>query len=165
MALIVEDGSYVSTANTYVDVDYVDTYFEDRDNSTWDAATDESRERAILYAGQYLNSLTWKGYKTRRYQRMSWPRQGARDEDGFLVESTVIIERIKQAQCEAALRELTSGTLQPDLTSSNFVKKKKVDILETEFFQNAPARTLFPAVKGLLKGLIYSNNNWELIRS
>ncbi len=165
MALTVEDGSYVSNANTYIDVDFADSYFEDRNNSTWDAATDEAKDRSILYAGQYLNSLNWKGYKTRYDQRMSWPRGGCYDEDGFLVESTVILLRIKHAQCEAALRELTSGTLQPDLTNSDYVKRKTVDILTTEYFQGAPVRTVFPVVKGLLKGLIYSSSNWQIARS
>jgi len=165
MPLIVEDGSYVTISNTYIDQDFADTYFEDRNNSTWAAATDETKERAILYAGQYLNFLNWKGYKMQYKQPMAWPRAGCYDEDGRLIAYNIILSRVKYAQCEAALRELTEGTLQPDLTNANYVKRTKVDILEKEYFSGAPARTMFPMVKGYLKGLIFGGNSWDLIRS
>ena len=166
MSLVVETGSLAtSTANSYVDLDYADTYFEDRYNSTWANASDDDKERALLYAGVYLNSLPWKGYKSKGTQGMMWPRIYLQDEDGYYVDDDIVPTRVKYAQCEAALRELTSGTLQPDLARGGKIKRQKVDVLETEWFDGASSKTEFTVIQELLKGYLRTKGSMLIRRS
>lgn len=80
-----------------------------------------------------------------------------------LIDPTVISDKLKQAQSEIAYR-LSTG-LDPAQAPENGVKRKKVDVLETEFFSSTSGQTgskfldYMPHAKALLKGLVVMDEN------
>lgn len=79
MALIVEDGTSISSANAYCALATADAYHFDRHNDAWlGSNTDDRREAAIVRACAYLDAKyrgRYPGYRTKgRAQGMEWPR-------------------------------------------------------------------------------------------
>src|SRR5687767_15226190 len=109
MAIIVEDGTGLSTAESYITVAYADTYHTDRGQTTW-TGTDAAKEAALRRALAYLDGRYGPRFnglrKLGRDQALMWPRVGASDSEGWLIDDTVIPAELKRAQAEAALREL-----------------------------------------------------------
>ena len=100
MAVIVEDGTIVENANSYVDVTFVDTYATAFGYDTW-AGTTEEKEAAVLKSAIYVDSKNYVGGIVSGVQEMSWPRTGA-IVNGFLIDTDIIPTKIKNAQAEAA---------------------------------------------------------------
>lgn len=114
MALIVEDGTRVAGANTYVDISYSEDYFEARGDTVWAGLSLEDKEFALIKAADYIESrfaYEFIGYMVDRDQAMQWPRQDAVLPDGWWVQSDEIPKRLKDAQCEYALQAAISGEL------------------------------------------------------
>lgn len=165
MAIVVEDGTGVAGAETFISVTDADTYHINRTATAWTDATTEAKESALRKSKDYLEGkyrLRWKGTRATQGQPLSWPRTGVYDQDGYLIASTTIPQALKDAQAEAALRAL-SADLQPDLERGGAVKREKVDVIEVEYFGAAAGETLRPTVDRLLLGLIRSKN--ELVRA
>jgi hypothetical protein len=87
-------------------------------------------------------------------------------EDGFPLAADVVPIGVRLAVCEAALREvLTPGSLAPDDVDAGRIRKEKVDVLETEYFENAPVRPRFPAVERLLRPYLATGISTPLERA
>lgn len=165
ITLTKEDGSVVANANTYVEVADVDAYATNHGYSEWEGDAD-TKAAAILRGMNYIESYNFKGKKTARDNPLKWPRAEVRDEDDYLLESDEIPDEVVKATCEAAYREVVSpGVLQEDRTTG--IKRKKVDVLETEYFQGGGggASTVFTAIDHLLAGLIYSSFSMPVTRT
>ena len=74
--LIVEDGTIVAGANTFVDVATVLTYATDHGDTTWALSTVAAQTSAILNAMIYLEAKPFKGYPSTSDQSLVWPRGG-----------------------------------------------------------------------------------------
>ncbi len=82
---------------------------------------------------------------------------------------------MKEAEAEATFREFNSArSLEPDLgvddlAATSGVKKKKVDVLETEYFsvseRGSLQRKYYTIIRGLLKGLIHDSTSIDIERS
>jgi hypothetical protein len=156
--LIIEDGSIVADANSYVTYDYVTAYHALRGNSAWAAGNVLDKQYAIIRATQAIDSLykgKWKGNQTEYgTQELEWPREEAYV-NGVELDDDLIPASLKKAVAEAALKELaTPGTLTPDLDRGGEIKKIKADVVEIEYMDGANATTTFTAIDGLLGDLI-----------
>lgn len=135
MALVIEDGTIVAGANSYVDVAEAKAYATARGVDL--GADDALIERRLLEAMDYLESLRYKGSPTDpETQVLSWPRCGVYY-DSRTIASGVIPDRLKNAQSQLVI-ELTNGVvLWANVSASDgsakFVKREKVDVIETEF--------------------------------
>jgi len=151
--MIVEDGTGLETANSYVSVVDCDTYHLDRGNTAWtgDSAVKEAAliKAAQFIDGRYLNK--WKGIPLTSVQSLCWPRENIYDERDVEIEG--IPNRLKYAVCEAAIKSLTDD-LNPDLERGGRIKREKVGPIDTEYADNAPARTSFPVIADLLTGYL-----------
>jgi hypothetical protein len=159
ITLIVEDGTLVTGANTFVSLTDCDTYHEEEGNTSWSSATTDNRLVAIVKAARYLDRHykgRWKGTKVDQYQYMPWPRGGVYDADGFAISITCIPPAVKFAQCEAALR-LLSSSMDPDLERGGEIVKEEIDVLSIEYSPDAPAGTVYQVIDSLLSDLIKSN--------
>ena len=176
MALIVEDGTVVTGANTYATAETVDAYCDARlltmtvGDVEGDAVSDEdpeAKDAAILRAMVYIESCNYKGVKTDRDNPLKWPRDGVDDIDGFAVDSDEIPQEVINALSQAFYEEMTEpGSLQPSIGRDDLVKKEKIDVIETEYFEHgSPARTQFTIVIDYLKGLLESSVNVKVMRS
>jgi len=163
MALIVEDGSGVESANTYVATADIDTYCSDLGLTAWAAGTTPEKEAANLRAMQYIESLSYKGIKSNSDYSLKFPRYDIWTEDGYLIDSDEIPNDLKKAVCRAAYEEIVSlGILQSNLTRSDFTKREKVSSIEMEY-DKFHYETVFRTIKGLLKDLVESKT--RLIRT
>lgn len=183
MAFTVEDGTIVAGANSYTTVADADSYFGDRANADWAALDTPTKQSLLVKATDYLVQKyrnRWKGMRVNIKQTLDWPRAGVQIEDyfdpqqgprlfpfeglAFLVPTDIVPDEVKHACCEAAIRA-KAAPLAPDLKRGGMVKSKKIDVIETEYFEGAPATTSYQAVEMLIKIYLKSGRLTELLRS
>lgn len=138
-----------------------DTYHDDRGNATW-TGTDSVKETALLRASEYVDYQfrpSFPGYKAGlRSQTREWPRDWAYDEENNSIPSDEVPIEVERATYEAALRELTDpGSLLPDFTPNQQVKREKVDVLEVEYtgpMGPESAKPILTIVRGILQPIL-----------
>ena len=118
MPLIVEDGTGIINADSYVSASEFGTYADDNGLSYADFSDDEI-EQAIRRGTRYIDgnyASRWPGSKTYgRDQRLAWPRENVLDSDGSEIPDNEIPWDLKAATIEASHRELIEpGGLVPD---------------------------------------------------
>lgn len=134
--LIVEDGTCVSGANSYVSLEYADEYMRNAGYTSWNGKTENERKSYLINATKYIDrtysKIGWKGIKKyHRKQSLCFPRVELFDKDGD--EVTGIPEELKQAVCEAGFISTTTS-LFATKDASGSVKRQKVDVLEVEYY-------------------------------
>lgn len=124
MALIVEDGTVVAGAESYVTVAEADAYHTARGNAAWDDV--EDKEAALRRATDYMVRMyrqRWKGIRKNIAQTLDWPREmvytepfmrGGVGEYPYLVSNIIVPAEVKTACIEFALRA-AAAALAPDL--------------------------------------------------
>ncbi|WP_319476848.1 DnaT-like ssDNA-binding protein [Marispirochaeta aestuarii] len=101
---IVEDGSGVPGATSYLSILQADEYHGPRLNSVWINAQPAEKEKALIEASRYLEEEfghKWVGFRRSCYQGLGWPRYGARNGLGERIEG--IPRGVLRAAAEAAL--------------------------------------------------------------
>jgi len=102
MALVVEDGTGKSNAESYLSVADCDTYHTNMGNTGW-AGDATVKEVALRKATKFLDNkfrLRWKGTRTNEDQALAWPRSNVEDIDGFYYDSDGIPQTLKDATAE-----------------------------------------------------------------
>lgn len=157
--MIVEDGTGLSTAQSYVSVADADAYHTAHGNATW-TGVDALKEAALVRATQALDArYSWQGYRLVETQALDWPRYDAYDVDGYYLSG--VPQGIKDALCEMALLELvTPGELTESVEVS--VKREKVGPLETEYYEHP--RTSYPAVENALRRIVRHTGGIQIVR-
>lgn len=159
------------STNSYVDVATATAYLEGRLNaSAWTSST--SQEVALVEAFRELNLKTYNGEKANDTQAGQWPRQWAPDPDspwGWYFDSTVIPQRIKDAQCELALEFLKAGTTDlAALQSNTGLIEDTIDVITKRWDVNRTVTSglaRFPRVEALVAPLLAgSSNSVKVIR-
>jgi len=136
MALIIEDGSGKSDAQSYVDTTFVDAYFALR-GVTY-ASTDADIINGMDYFEAYYGNNI-KGEKLVDTQSLAFPR--------LIDNENVYPIAIKNAICELAYRA-KSATLAPDIERAT--TKEKVGDIEVEYSEYAPQSTNYALVDMLV---------------
>jgi len=157
MSIVVEDGTGLATANSYISLADANTYHSDRANTAWASATEAARNAALIKSAQWLDGKyrdRWIGFKADEDQSLCWPRYEAYDEDGYYIDSDAVPTRITYAQAEAALAIIDGTDLTPTLDRGGKVRREKVGPIETEYFDGAPSRTVLTVVSDLVRGYI-----------
>lgn len=153
MALVVEDGTGLSTAESYISVADAATRHTNFGNSAW-TGTDAAKEAALRQATAYMEQVyrqRWKGNRHTTDQALSWPRNSV-VVDGFIViESTVVPPEVENACADLALKALTE-TLAPDLERG--VVREKIGPIETEYDRASPQAKRFRAIDLMLAPLL-----------
>lgn len=157
MALIVEDGTGLASADAYISLADANTYWTDRGNSTWDAAADADKEEAIRRATEYLDStFEWVGVRVSQTQGLDWPRYDVIDKDGYGIDSDAIPNKLAQATARLAVNAL-SGDLLPvlDAGSVKSTRSKVGDLEKETVYQDggAPRYQSYDFVTRMLRGL------------
>lgn len=170
VTLVVQTDTGTQTAaNTYISEADADTYFSDRNNSTWSDLTSANKEFALVAARDYLDTdFYFIGVRDTSTQNTEWPREGAYTPRGDSID--VIPENLKFCQCELAVRA-SAAVLAPDITYETGGKtiireKKKVGDIETDTHYDTNdiynAFRSYPAAELWLKDLTV--NNTQLVR-
>lgn len=152
MPLIVENGTNVANANSYVDAAYAHAYAEARGLSL---PSDDAALFPLLVRGfDYVESQRAR-YKGRRTYPggTQWPRTGVEIDDEE-ISPTAIPEELKKAQVRVAI-EIANGTDEaPTITAQ--VKREKIGPMETEY-ETGTEGPVMMAVDALLAPLFGTN--------
>tara|TARA_Y100001937_G_scaffold121651_1_gene180779 strand:+ start:558 stop:1064 length:507 start_codon:yes stop_codon:yes gene_type:complete len=156
MALIVENGSGMQTAESYISESDADAYFAKRGSpSAWTALSSSNKESALRYATVTLDGMyEFEGDITQLLQALSWPRSDATDWEGRTIVSTSVPQRVKDATCELALLHLTEA-LNSSFARDGAIIREKVGSIETEYSEAAGAETSLPVIDRIIGGLGY----------
>lgn len=136
MALVVENGTGLADAESYISLADANARHTALGNTAW-TGSDAVKEAALRRATQYMEQAyrsRWRGQRMTSAQALSWPRWGVQVE-GFYIDSDVVPVEVVNACADLALKSL-SGELAPDLERG--VIREKVGPLETEYDRNSP---------------------------
>lgn len=150
MSLVVEDGTGLSTAESYISVTDADTYFTARGVTAWTGST-TVKEQALRKATDYLLQRyrsRWQGVRMLSTQALDWPRANV-CVDGYYVASDAVPVPVERACAELALKTL-SDDLSPDLDRGGEVASESVGPVAVSYFAGADPRKVFTAIDDML---------------
>ncbi|UNK39375.1 hypothetical protein MNR02_06620 [Shinella sp. H4-D48] len=157
MALIVEDGTGLANAESYASVAEFKAYAGKVGyDYTTPAYSDTQVEQALRRATTWIDARygpLFQGRWATTTQRLEWPRSGVVYRCNGIA-SDEIPEKLKDALCEAAWRELIDpSSLSPDAAVDQ-IKRDKVGDAETEFrASSSGSHPVVFIVHDLLSGL------------
>lgn len=168
MSLIVEDGSIVTGAESYISVTDASTYHTARGNAAWAAlASDTVREQCLRKATDYMEQVyrsRWQGCRVGETQALSWPRYDV-EVEGYAIDSDVVPDAVKRACAELALK-VSSAELLAD--QSQGVLSEQVGPIAVTYDKSSPQRVRYPAIDAVLSPYLLANGggcSMGLIRS
>lgn len=137
VTLIVEDGTGLANANTYVTLAESNTYFADQGNAglAW-AAPDELKNEYLANACAALDRVFGRDYisylraSDTTIQSLLWPRENVWDKHNRRIPAGFIPQEVKDAQCEMALLLQQGVDLYPEGRRDNFLLSESVAIGE-----------------------------------
>lgn len=138
--LVVEDGTGIAAANSYISLADAGTYHSLRGNPIWAGASDSDKVVSLVRATDYLDTRwKWQSVRGTDTQVLQFPREELYDTDGSDVSLTVPTA-LQDACCEYALVVLGDGTTLVDLSpaaslaaeSRITLQRDRVGSLETE---------------------------------
>ena len=149
-------------ANSYITLAEAETYMLGRGNKAlWTAADDADKDIALAEATQEIDVRDYSGYRTDDTQALSWPRQWANNPDDPVqsyFDNDEVPTRIKNATAELAFQFIKAGTTDvAALADTTNVKRKRVDVLETEYFSGTGTPlglARFPRVLNYIRPLL-----------
>lgn len=156
LTLVVEDGTGLANANTYVSLADANTYAESSLTAAataWKSeADDEKKKAALISASRYLTySFDWIGTKKTSTQALAFPRTGVVI-DGQEIPDDIVPQEVKDACSELAIQYLAgngqTGTTEQDGNVAKIgVGKGAVDI---QFHDKLASTTIPEQVAHLL---------------
>jgi hypothetical protein len=171
MALIVEDGTIVADANTFINREAAIAYAAERGITL---ANDETTDAKIIKAMDYLAlyDQAWKGEQVEYgVQTLAWPRKYV-----YIGNSTTVFPsdqipgQLVRAQAELVLQVNAGVNLLPTLSGDTaFVTREKVDVIETEYSEAMALKLAgllpdMPLVDALLSPLFAVSNRLRTVR-
>ena len=137
ITLVVEDGSGLANANTYVSLADADTYFADQGTggAAW-AAPDALKNEYLVRAATALDATYGRRYisylraSDTTVQALLWPRENVWDRHNRRIPAGGIPQEVKDAQCEMALLLQQGTDLYPEGRSDNQIISESVSIGE-----------------------------------
>jgi len=140
MTLIIEDGSVVANANSYITV----AQFKDwADSRGITYGTDQEVEQGILRAMDWFERQFFIGNKANENQPLQWPRTEALI-DGYYADATEIPKEVVTALYEATKVEL-DGNSQLNNEDRRTIREQVGDI-SVEYAENSNNRITTPAL-------------------
>lgn len=168
MALVVEDGTGKSDAESYVSISEVDSYFSLRGVADWDGlpaspSPTAAQEAILRKATEYIDSTyaeLFKGSRVVSDQALAWPRYGA-EVDGVTLASDALPVALKRATCEVAKLIAGGEDVTPVLERGNRIKTKTETVgpisQRIAYADDAPVVNIYTAVHRYMKPLLDSS--------
>lgn len=153
MALIVEDGTLVSGANSYVSAD---DFIAWADSRGIEYPSYPQIEQKILRAMDYIESLVFVGEKHEETQPLQWPRDYVYI-DGYSVESYEIPKELKAALYEAVKLEIDGDSKLA--ASERETASETIGDISVTYRNNAGMKRQTPAMSRALRKLIANPNS------
>ena len=168
MAVVIDATVGGASANSFVTLAEAQTYCDATLNeSLWESATTDSKNRALVAATRWLNLLSWVGSNVTTTQALNWPRQWAINPDVVFFawnyyDTSTIPTRVKNATCELALQFIKAGSTDiAALDPQVGVTEKTVDVITTRWAvgQRPTGINRFPAVMRFIRPLLNGSGN------
>lgn len=157
MALIVEDGTGLATAESYISVADFKAYC-DAHGLSYAGKTDTQIEQALRRATQWIDatySVRFDGYRVAELQALLWPMSGLIDRGGYGIPSDAVPRQIVSATAEAGVRELASPqSLSPDVVPGEVVKREKIDKIEFEYAIGSGGASVMAPALTVIDGIL-----------
>ena len=125
-------------SNSYVTLAEANSYFETVPNSsTWTDKSDDAKNRALISACRWIDSLNYYGDRCDEGQALKWPRNNYEVDDVELV-CTTIPKNIKYAQYELA-RALANETdaITGNKGTDGNIEQVKLGEIEVKYSSNS----------------------------
>jgi len=149
-----------ATANAYADVAAADLAAQYRVGvvgTNWLALTSDQKIQALVTGAQDIDSLgetredgyliDFEGDKTSEDQALEFPRDGETEVPVNIVKSNIELAFSYSSAFEVGA---TVDVLSPDPTAAR-VKRKKIDVLETEYFEPGASGTALERLPGIVQ--------------
>lgn len=154
VVLVVEDGSGLANANSYVSLEEFNAHHEvNLFTSDLLALTDEVKTKLVIMATRQVDVLVrWRGEPTYPgVQALRFPRTGVVDADGIEVPDNTIPKYLKAAICEmAAHLNTTNPTEDPDgYGLESFALEGMEFVFDKTQTKGGIPRNVAPLLKGL----------------
>ncbi len=136
MALVVEDGTGLDNADSYISLDDAVQLAANYGLSlpSCDDEADSALRNGAIYVD--LKEASFSGERLNDAQALAWPRSNAYKCSGVAIPSDSIPVEVKRAQVFAAC-EYGNGTDVRASTTGTQVKKEKVSSIEVEYFEGS----------------------------
>lgn len=153
MTIIVEDGSIVANANSYISIIDAQTYLNDRGKSV------TVTEALLLNAMDVLNAQSWRGSIVSDSQALQWPRSGVTDCEGRTIESDSVPASIGYSQAMLAYN-ISAGN-DPSAIAEKKVIQETVDVISVSYSDRGGSTdgvsiSTIPEVYNLIKCYVVS---------
>ena len=166
MTIIVEDGSGLANAESYVSVVDANTYHSKIGNDAWADLDTSVKEQLLRKATDYMVAqyrLQYAGYRRYSTQSLDWPRLYVPLIDSLsanifpqYVDFDIVPTTVKNACAELALKAYTAILMQ-DLTQG--VIREKVDVIEVEYDKFSPQQTRYEQIDAMLSVFFKQQGN------
>jgi hypothetical protein len=165
MAIIVEDGTIVENANSYLSI--ADARSFALSFGVTLSAIDSEVEAQLLQAMQWLKGKNYKGSRVSIDQVLDWPRKNVYMY-GFEVPEIKIPQDLKDAQAQLVIEIHNGVSILPTVTERQ-VKFKKTGPLEKEYFGSSvtgPSNNnpVLPIVERYMLELLINNGYIRVLR-
>lgn len=146
MTIIVEDGTIVANSNSYASEAQLTSFALARGITLV-----LTEEQLLIQAMDYTESQKFQGGKATQDQSLQWPRTGV-SIDGFAIGTREIPKELITAQLTTAIAIDQGNSPEAVLTAG--IKKEKVDVIETEYQDNAISAPIDPKVSKAFSKLL-----------
>lgn len=146
MAIVVEDGSTVTGANSYVSEAELTAYASARGVTL---TTDT--EQLLIRAMDYIEALSFQGYKWTGTQPLQWPRSNVWV-DGILVGADEIPDELKNGLMQTAMAIDDGNDPLQDLERQT--KREQVGPLSVEYMDGSAPNTIVRKISNALRKLL-----------
>lgn len=163
--MIVEDGTGLTNADSYVSVAFADTYFSARGVSEWALLTQAKKEQALIKATDFIDNIyQWYGKKEFEHQALRFPRVDIQDYEGAEIKGIPLC--LKQAVCDASLIS-TSGELFETAEHNGDVVSETITSLSFTYkkdgSRSTTSTTLYDSINTKLRGLFRDNSKNKIV--
>jgi hypothetical protein len=118
---VVEDGSGVPNANSYVSLEEADDIasLNLHTANAWAALTSPQKQSLLIYVTGALDARTqWGGSRSSPHQGLEWPRQGVQDRYGNALSASAVPYNLRWAVVELAKYNIDADRLSVERTDS-----------------------------------------------
>jgi hypothetical protein len=152
MTIIVEDGTIVTGANSYVSEAELTAFASSRAITL---SSNYTTEQLLILAMDYIESLEYKGIKRLHTQPLQWPRVDVYI-DGYYNNTENIPKELKNGLMQTAVA--ISNGYNPLAETIRKTVREKVGDLEVEYASSSSSRTIDKKINAYLYKLISGGN-------
>jgi hypothetical protein len=163
MALIVEDGTIVANANSYISETEYQAWADARFSASRSTAPvdDAAAEVLILRAMDYFETLDFQGSLEQKDQPLQWPRSWVVI-DGYAPDADSIPKEVKNSLYELTYAEELGEGYSEKIDRK--VESETIGPISVTYSSSSSERVIYPSISRWLKKLLRSGGGLRVNR-